>query len=62
MAQEAPAEPEPAPPETRGVLIATRYLPVGTLIAEADMVFTAGAPPTENLAGNALPTTRGGTG
>ena len=145
VAQEAPAEPEPEPPESRGVLIATRYLPVGTLIAEADMVsdnleigripagaaadsdlddligaavrapidagtpllstdlvhpgargflslilapgmravsvnvgratrhaglvdpgdrvdvvFTAGAPPTENLAGSALPATRGG--
>ena len=38
VAQEAPAEPEPAVPETREVLLATRYLPVGTLLGEADMV------------------------
>ena len=38
VAQEAPAEPEPAVPETRGVLLATRYLPVGALLGEADMV------------------------
>ena len=38
VAQEAPAEPEAPAPETRGVLVATRYLPVGTLLAKADMV------------------------
>ena len=36
--QESPVEPEEAAPEARGVLIATRYLPVGALLGEADMV------------------------
>ena len=38
VAGEASPEPQEAAPETRGVLLATRYLPVGTLIGDADMV------------------------
>ena len=49
VAQEAPpAEPEVAVPETRGVLVAARYLPVGTLLGEADMV-------TDNLEVGRIP-------